>query len=64
MSENIKNEINEDFMRGYQSAVIDVNGYTHARVMKILMFVQKELESFTKPDSLEKVNNYVEGENK
>lgn len=64
MSEIAATKANEDFMRGYQSAIIDTNGYTHARVMKILMFIAKELESFTKPESLQTINDYAQGENK
>ena len=38
----------QDYIEGYKAGLISGNVYTHSRVMKILMFVQKELDDVAK----------------
>ena len=56
-------EINEDYVRGYGDGQLSVNGYTHAKLMKVKMFIDNLLDEHTKPEIMEDIKNYAE-ENK
>ena len=43
-----EDKINEDYLRGLQKGLTEGTGYAHARVMKILLFVQAELEDIAR----------------
>lgn len=53
----MSNEINKDYIAGYKSALVSGHVYTHARVMKILQYVQAELEDIAKSSATDGIVN-------
>jgi hypothetical protein len=52
--------INEDYLRGYTAGRFAINGYAHARLLQVRLFIDSLIDEHTKPEIMEHIKDYSE----